>query len=34
MLVLDRADHNDLYDFPQVSERIIDFLQRHVPGGG
>ncbi len=34
MLVLDQADHNDLYDFPQVSERIIDFLQRHVPGGG
>jgi hypothetical protein len=34
MLVLDRANHNDLYDFPQVSERIIDFLQRHVPGGG
>jgi fermentation-respiration switch protein FrsA (DUF1100 family) len=34
MLVLDRANHNDLYDFPQVSERIIDFLQRHVPGDG
>ena len=33
MLVLDGADHNDLYDFPQVSERIIDFLQRHVPAG-
>ncbi|MCH8808866.1 MAG: hypothetical protein IH993_03400 [Proteobacteria bacterium] len=34
MLVVDRANHNDLYDFPQVSERIIDFLQRHLPGGG
>ncbi len=34
MLVLDRADHNDLYDSPQVPERIVDFLQRHLPGGG
>ena len=32
ILILDDAGHADLYDFPQVPERVIDFLQRHVNG--
>ncbi len=34
MLVLEHATHNNLYDFPQVSGRVIDFVRRHVPAGG
>lgn len=34
-LLLDRAAHNDLYEYPQVAERVIEFLAKHVePIGG
>ncbi len=31
MVVLDEGGHNDLYEFPQVPDRVVDFLRRHVP---
>ncbi len=34
LFVLDQGTHNDLYEFPQVPDRVIDFLRRHVPAGG
>lgn len=30
LLLLDDANHVDLYDYPSVPERVIDFLRRHV----
>ncbi|MFQ6018304.1 MAG: alpha/beta hydrolase [Kiloniellaceae bacterium] len=29
--LLEQGGHNDLYDFPQVAKRVIDFLRRYVP---
>jgi fermentation-respiration switch protein FrsA (DUF1100 family) len=34
IFMLDQGAHNDLYEFPQVPDRVIDFLRRHVPAGG
>ena len=34
LFILEGAAHNDLYDYPQVSGRIIEFLSRHAPSGG
>ncbi len=31
LLILDRAAHNDLYDHPQVAERVIAFLRSNRP---
>ena len=31
LLILDGGAHNDLYDHPQVAERVIAFLRRHAP---
>ena len=31
LLILERASHNDLYDHPQVAERVIAFLRSHQP---
>ncbi len=31
LLILERGAHNDLYDFPEVAERVIAFLRRHAP---
>ena len=28
--LLERGTHNDLYEFPEVSQRVVDFLGRHV----
>lgn len=33
ILVLDEADHVDLFAFPRVQARIVEFLHRHVPNG-
>jgi fermentation-respiration switch protein FrsA (DUF1100 family) len=34
-LLLDRAAHNDLYEFPEVASGVIEFLSRHAqPTGG
>ena len=32
--LFDQASHNDLYDFPQVPARVIDFLRRQAPAPG
>ncbi len=34
LFILDGAAHNDLFDHPRVSDRIIEFLRRHAPAGG
>lgn len=31
MIVMDEAGHVDLFDYPEVSEQVIDFVRRHVP---
>ncbi len=31
LFILEGGTHNDLYDHPQVAERVIAFLRRHVP---
>lgn len=31
LFILEGGNHNDLYDTPQVAERVIAFLRRHVP---
>ena len=31
LFILDGGAHNDLYDHPQVAERVIAFLRRHAP---
>ncbi len=33
LLILEGAAHNDLYEYPQVAERVIAFLRRHAPAG-
>lgn len=32
--LFDRASHNDLYDFPQVPGRVIEFLRQQAPPKG
>ncbi|MFQ5773062.1 MAG: alpha/beta hydrolase [Kiloniellaceae bacterium] len=32
-MVLEQGAHADLFDFPQVPSRVIDFVRRHVPNG-
>ncbi len=32
LFILEGGTHNDLYDHPQVAERVIAFLRRHAPG--
>jgi len=32
ILVVEDGAHNDLYDFPEVPGRVIEFLRRHLPG--
>lgn len=34
LFILDAGAHNDLYEYPQVSDRVIEFLRRHVSTGG
>ncbi len=31
LFIVEAGTHNDLYDHPQVAERVIGFLRRHVP---
>ena len=31
LFIVEAGTHNDLYDHPQVAERVIAFLRRHVP---
>ncbi len=33
LMIVEGAAHNDLYDYPQVAERVIAFLRRHAPAG-
>ncbi|MHA1152791.1 MAG: alpha/beta hydrolase [Alphaproteobacteria bacterium] len=33
LLILEGAAHNDLYEYPQVAERVIAFLRRHAAAG-